>query len=123
MVGIAGGGNRRPGGRRHQLSLAGHYGARPGLLIATWALVTGVLEIIAAVRLRKEIEGEWLLALSGIFSILLGGLLAIMPGPGAVALVWYLGAYAVAFGVLLIALGFRLRARHEKRKSQSHLAA
>jgi uncharacterized membrane protein HdeD (DUF308 family) len=92
-------------------------------LIAAWALVTGVLEMIAAVRLRKEIEGEWLLALSGIFSILLGGLLAIMPGPGAVALVWYLGAYAVAFGVLLIALGFRLRARHEKRKSQSHLAA
>jgi uncharacterized membrane protein HdeD (DUF308 family) len=93
-------------------------------LIAAWALITGALEIIAAVRLRKEIEGEWLLALSGVFSILLGGILAFAPGPGAVALVWYLGAYAIIVGVLFVALSFRLRARHGELTSQNaHVAA
>jgi uncharacterized membrane protein HdeD (DUF308 family) len=93
-------------------------------LIAAWALITGVLEIIAAVRLRKEIKGEWLLALSGVFSVLLGVLLAIAPGPGAIALVWYLGTFAMFFGVLMVALSFRLRGRQEDMRSQrAHVAA
>jgi len=78
-------------------------------LIAAWAVVTGIFEIIAAIELREEIRGEWLLALSGILSILFGLALVIWPGAGAVALVWVIGAYAIAFGALLIALGFRLR--------------
>jgi uncharacterized membrane protein HdeD (DUF308 family) len=78
-------------------------------LIAAWAVVTGIFEIVAAIRLREEIRGEWLLALSGILSILFGVTLVIWPGAGAVALVWVIGAYAIAFGALLIALGFRLR--------------
>jgi uncharacterized membrane protein HdeD (DUF308 family) len=93
-------------------------------LIAAWALITGVLEIIAAVRLRKEIKGEWLLALSGVFSVLLGVLLAIAPGPGAIALVWYVGTFAIFFGVLMVALSFRLRGRQEEMRSQrAHVAA
>jgi len=78
-------------------------------VIAAWALVTGALEIAAAVRLRKVIEHEWLLVLSGIASIALGALLALFPGPGALAVVIFIGAYALGFGALLVALGFRLR--------------
>jgi uncharacterized membrane protein HdeD (DUF308 family) len=78
-------------------------------LIAAWALVSGALEVVAAITLRKTIRGEWMLALAGIASIAFGVLLALMPGPGALALVLWIGAYALIFGILLIALGFRLR--------------
>jgi uncharacterized membrane protein HdeD (DUF308 family) len=79
-------------------------------LIAAWAIVSGVLEIAVAIKLRKEIEGEVLLVLSGITSIAFGGLLAMWPIPGAFAVVTLVGIYALVFGVLLIGLGFRLRA-------------
>ena len=78
-------------------------------LIAAWALVTGTFEIAAAIRLRKVITGEWLLVLSGIASIALGVALVIFPGPGALVLVLWIGAYALVSGALLIALSFRLR--------------
>jgi uncharacterized membrane protein HdeD (DUF308 family) len=78
-------------------------------LIAGWAIVTGVFEIFAAVQLRKQIEGEWLLGLGGLLSIIFGVLMALQPGSGALALVWLIGGYAVVFGVILIALGLRLR--------------
>jgi uncharacterized membrane protein HdeD (DUF308 family) len=79
-------------------------------LIAIWSIVTGVFEVSAAIRLRKQIDGEWLLAITGIVSILFGVLLIAAPGPGALALVWWLGAYVLVFGVLLIVLAFRVRA-------------
>lgn len=78
-------------------------------IIAAWALVTGALEIAAAIRLRKIITGEWLLVLSGVASIALGVLLALFPGPGALALVLWIGAFAIVSGALLIALAFKLR--------------
>jgi uncharacterized membrane protein HdeD (DUF308 family) len=83
-------------------------------LIAAWAVATGVFEVVAAIRLRREIRGEWLLALSGIISVLFGVALVINPVGGALAVVWLIGAYAIAFGVLLIALGFRLRGAAKK---------
>jgi uncharacterized membrane protein HdeD (DUF308 family) len=78
-------------------------------VIAAWALVIGVLEIAAAIRLRKVIEGEWLLGLAGIASVILGVLLFLFPGPGALATVIWIGAYAFVAGVLLTVLAFRVR--------------
>jgi uncharacterized membrane protein HdeD (DUF308 family) len=78
-------------------------------VIAAWAIVGGVFEIAAAVRLRKAIRGEWLLALSGVVSVGLGLALMLFPGPGALALVLWIGAYALVFGAVLIVLALRLR--------------
>ncbi len=79
------------------------------VLIAFWAIVTGVIEIVGAVRLRKVISNEWLLILAGIISLVFGVLLLFQPGAGALALVWWIGAFAIVFGVLLFALAFRMR--------------
>ena len=79
------------------------------LYIATWALVIGLLQVAAAIRLRKEIEGEFWLALSGILSIVFAFFLWLFPGEGALSLVMLIGVYAIVFGVTLIALGFKLR--------------
>jgi uncharacterized membrane protein HdeD (DUF308 family) len=78
-------------------------------LIAAWAVVTGLLEIAAAVVLRRELQGEWLLALAGVLSLAFGVLLAVRPGEGAIAIVSLLGVFAVVFGVALLVLGARLR--------------
>ena len=78
-------------------------------IIAVWALITGVLEVIAAIRLRRVIQNEWWFVLSGILSLIFGIALVVSPGSGALALIWLIGAYAVVFGVLLLGLAFRLR--------------
>jgi uncharacterized membrane protein HdeD (DUF308 family) len=78
-------------------------------LVAAWALVTGALETTAAIRLRRLVPGEWLLLLTGIASMVFGFLLMIAPIAGALVIAIWIGAYALVFGVLLVALGFRLR--------------
>ncbi len=78
-------------------------------LIAFWAIFTGVFEILAAVRLRREIVNEWLLGLAGLASVVFGVLLVVFPGAGALTVIWLIGAYALVFGVLLLGLAFRLR--------------
>lgn len=90
-------------------------------LIATWALVTGILEIVAAVRLRKAIRGEWLLIVSGLLSAAFGVFLVAFPGAGALAVLFWIGAYALLLGVLLIVLGVELR--RVERLSASELEA
>ena len=82
--------------------------------IAAWAIITGIFEVIAAVELRREITNEWFLIISGALSVVFGLLLLLFPGAGALALIWLIGAYAVLFGVLLIALAFQLRAWGER---------
>jgi uncharacterized membrane protein HdeD (DUF308 family) len=77
--------------------------------IAVWSLSTGVLEIATAIRLRKEIQGEGWMILSGIASIIFALLLMVFPGVGALGLIWLIALYAIIFGVMLILLGFKLR--------------
>ena len=79
------------------------------LVVGAWAFVTGILELVGAVKLRREIADEWLLVIDGVLSILLGLLMLIFPGAGLVALVWIIGIYALLFGIALIALAVRLR--------------
>ena len=83
-------------------------------VVAFWAMITGALELVAAVRLRREIEGEWLLVLNGIVSLVFGGILLLRPAAGLLVVVWWIGAYAIVFGILLLALAFKLRARHHR---------
>jgi len=79
------------------------------ILIAAWAIVTGIMELVAAVRLRKIIGNEWLLVLAGIASVAFGVLLLFQPAVGALALIWWIGAWALVFGILLMILAFRMR--------------
>ncbi len=79
------------------------------ILIGAWAIATGVLEIVAAIWLRRQISGEGWHILSGALSVVFGVLLLIWPGAGGLALVWLVGLLAIAFGVSLIIAAFRLR--------------
>ncbi|HYY89063.1 MAG TPA: HdeD family acid-resistance protein [Chloroflexota bacterium] len=83
-------------------------------IIAFWAILTGVLEIVAAVRLRRVIHNEWALLVGGALSVLFGVVVAAAPGAGALALVWLIGAYAVVFGIALIAVSWRLRSHAQR---------
>lgn len=79
------------------------------LFIAGWMIATGVMQIVGALRLRKEIDNEWWLVAAGALSVIVGLIIAIAPGAGALGLLWVIGAYAIVFGVTLIGLAFRLR--------------
>lgn len=121
MLGLS----RRPGrGRSWAAAIQGIVGIAAGVLtfmwpgvtaialvffIGAWAIITGAFEVAAAIKLRKEITGEWMLALSGVMSMAFGVLVFAFPGAGAVGIAWVLGAYTMAAGIILIALGIRLR--------------
>ncbi len=86
------------------------------VMLAAWAIITGILEVVAAVRLRREMEGEWLLGLSGVISVLLGiGIIAlVIPYPAATILsaAWLIAFFAFASGIVLIVQAVRLKGRH-----------
>jgi len=118
------------------LLLAGIFGMGAGLVmfsypgltalsllyfIAFWSISTGVGEIIAAIRLRKEIEGEWLLAFAGLLSVIFGIFLVAAPGAGALALLMVIATYALVAGIVLILLAFKLRAFVNQRLRHAHV--
>ncbi len=78
-------------------------------VIGVWAMLTGLMEISAALRLRRMIENEWMLGLAGILSLVFGAALVVFPGAGALALVTLIAAYAIVFGIAMLFLGLRLR--------------
>jgi uncharacterized membrane protein HdeD (DUF308 family) len=79
------------------------------MVIGVWALVYGIFEIIGAIRLRKEIENEWLLLAHGILAVLFGLMVLVRPGAGALALVWLIASFALASGGLLVIFAFGLK--------------
>jgi uncharacterized membrane protein HdeD (DUF308 family) len=91
------------------------------LLIAAWAIVTGILMLGAAFRLDLD-HGRWWLVLGGIASLIYGALLIIAPLIGALVLTWWFGAYSLVFGVFMLVLAFRLRGRREQRATNVRVA-
>jgi uncharacterized membrane protein HdeD (DUF308 family) len=83
-------------------------------IVAAWAIITGAFAVLAAIRLRKEIEGELFMAIGGLASIAFGVLAIIFPGTGLLSIIWLLAAYAIVFGITLLALAWRLRNRQEE---------
>jgi len=83
------------------------------MFIASWAIVIGILQIWGAIRLRREIEGEWLLGLSGLLSVAFGVIMFAQPGAGALAVVWLIGWFAILAGCVYIALAFQLK-KHKR---------
>jgi uncharacterized membrane protein HdeD (DUF308 family) len=83
------------------------------IYIATWAIGLGVLQVIAAVRLRHDISGEWWLAIGGILSVAFGVLLILRPAQGALAVLWLIGLYAIVWGAMLMIGGFDVRRLHK----------
>jgi uncharacterized membrane protein HdeD (DUF308 family) len=91
-------------------------------LVAAWAIVTGVLEIVAAIRLREHISNELWLGLAGLLSVLFGLYLVLFPGAGMLSLLWLAGFFAILFGATLLLLGWRLRGIYERAKRQGEYA-
>jgi uncharacterized membrane protein HdeD (DUF308 family) len=92
-------------------------------IIAFWAIVTGVLEIVAAFRIRQAISNELGLIIGGVVSVLFGIVLIVAPGAGALAVVFLIGAYAIIFGITLLALAWRLREHHQTATGGSTVGA
>ncbi len=83
-------------------------------LIAAWAIVTGILQVVLAIMARKEIANAWLLVLEGVVSVIFGVIVAALPLAGALAIVWLIGIWAIVIGLLSIVLAFRLRSFSKK---------
>jgi uncharacterized membrane protein HdeD (DUF308 family) len=79
------------------------------VLIGLWAILSGVVEIMAAIRLRRMIDNEWLLGISGLLSIIAGMVILVWPDAGALAISWLIGTYAILFGIFFVWLGIKLR--------------
>jgi uncharacterized membrane protein HdeD (DUF308 family) len=116
--------NRKQGENGWLLLIGGLLGIGVGLLtifqpavsgiallfyIAIWAVATGVVQLLTAIRLRQEISNEWMLILAGLASVALGALLMARPDAGALAVLWLIASYAIVFGCLLVVLALRVR--------------
>jgi len=91
-------------------------------LVAAWAIVTGLLQIWLAIRMRQQISGELLLAVAGAVSVIFGIVLIISPGAGLLSVLWLVGVFAIAIGAMFFLLGLRLRGIFERAKRQNEYA-
>jgi uncharacterized membrane protein HdeD (DUF308 family) len=82
--------------------------------IAAWAILTGLFKMITSFRLRKEINGEWILGLCGVASILAGVILIFRADSGVLAAAWLIGVFAIILGILLIFFGLKFRGMHQR---------
>lgn len=92
------------------------------LIIGFWAALGGASQIVAAIRLRKEIDDEWFMILSGLLGVIFGLLLLFRPLEGAVAIAWIVGFYAMFMGILLIMLSFKVRSKGGEDKASEKSA-
>jgi len=90
-------------------------------IIAAWAILVGILQIASAIRLRQVIENEWSMGLSGLASVVFGILLVVWPQSGLVTISWIIGFYAIAFGVMLLLLGSRLRSLNKTMRQTARI--
>jgi uncharacterized membrane protein HdeD (DUF308 family) len=81
-------------------------------LTAFWAITLGATQVIAAIRLRRELAGELWLVIGGLLTILFGVFILVFPGTGLLSLVWIVGAWAIVFGITNVILAWRLRGLH-----------
>lgn len=79
------------------------------IVIGIWAIIRGVIEVVTAIQIRKAVEGEWMLALAGIVSVLFGLFVIARPGGGAMAIIWMIAFFALIMGFLELGVGFKLR--------------
>jgi uncharacterized membrane protein HdeD (DUF308 family) len=86
--------------------------------VAFWALLSGIARIVMAVMVRREIENEWSIALSGILSVILGIVLLLLPGAGLLAYTWLIGILALAVGIVLVYYAFRVRGQRMRGSSR-----
>ena len=91
-------------------------------VIAAWAVLTGIFEIVVAIKLRQQLSNEWMLILSGVLSVVLGVLVVLMPNAGALSIIWLIGAYAILFGVMMLAVAFKLKGFVSQAKAATKLA-
>jgi uncharacterized membrane protein HdeD (DUF308 family) len=78
-------------------------------IVAAWAILTGIMEIVSAVTLREYLSQEWALIIAGVLSIVFGIILFARPGVGLLSILWLVGVYSIIFGVLFIVRAFQLR--------------
>ncbi|GAB3658946.1 HdeD family acid-resistance protein [Actinocorallia lasiicapitis] len=131
-------GGGSPGQSRGWLAFAGVCGIGLGLLaliwpgvtafalimvIGAWAVVTGIFEIIAAIAMRKEIDGEWWNVAAGVVSVLFGGMLLFWPASGGLALIWVIGLFSIVFGIAMVIAGFRLKGAANKMSAATGTAS
>lgn len=91
-------------------------------VIAFWAIFTGVFEIAAAIQLRKQLSNEWVLILSGILSVVFGGLVIARPNAGALSIIWLIGTYAILYGVMLLTIAIRMKSLVSRARSAAAAA-
>ena len=91
-------------------------------IIAIWAILTGILEIAVAIKLRAALTNEWLLILSGILSVAFGVLVILKPGAGALSIVWLIGTYAILYGIMILTLAVKMRGLVSEPRTATRLA-